>query len=90
MTAQVKTVTKTAEIDGKPINWSVLTITGYIGGDFQTLELKLSKTEKMLADILLANTEEQPTQNSRPANAEEQETFLKEQKNTTSIDIFEE
>jgi len=56
--AVVRVEKKSAEIDGKPITWNVLQIIGYLGGDFQTLELKMSKTEAMLAGMLLAADEE--------------------------------
>jgi hypothetical protein len=56
--AVTKVLEKNSEIDGKPIKWQVLAITGYIGGDFQTLELKLTKTEAMLAGLLLNSSEE--------------------------------
>lgn len=81
--AVVKVVEKTGEIDGKPINWNVLAITGYMHDDYQTLELKLSKTEAMLARLLLNSEGDVPTTNSGPANAEEKEAFgenIKKQK----------
>jgi hypothetical protein len=56
--AVTKVLNKKSEIDGKPIEWFVLAITGYISGDFQTLELKLTKTEAMLANLLLNSSEE--------------------------------
>lgn len=65
--AVVKVVHKEAVIDDKPIKWNVLAITGYLGGDFQTLELKLSKTEAMLAGMLLNSDEEKPTVVTRKA-----------------------
>lgn len=49
---------KTGEIDGKPIKWQVLSISGSIDGIENTLELKLNKTEAMLAKLLL-NSDEQ-------------------------------
>jgi len=55
--AVIKVIKKNAEIDGKPIEWNVLAITSYLGGDFQTLELKLTKTEAMLAGMLLSAEE---------------------------------
>lgn len=73
--AVVKVEEKTGEIDGKPIKWNVLAITGYMDDDFQTLELKLSKTEAMLARLLLNSKGDAPTPNSRTANADEQEAF---------------
>lgn len=81
----IKVVKKNSEIDGKPIEWNVLAITGYLGGDYQTLELKLSKTEAMLANMLLETSDKAPETTSRPANSEEKDGFLKQQKNTDSL-----
>jgi len=78
MSAQVKVVIKNSEIDGKPITWNVLAITSYIGGDFQTLELKLSKTEALLANMLLGSDESAPTTEARKASKEEQDSFFKQ------------
>lgn len=55
--ANVQVLEKKAEIDGRPVNWKVLGITGYINGEFQTLEVKLNKTEAMLANMLLKSDE---------------------------------
>ena len=80
---------KNAEIDGKPIKWYVLAITSYIGGEFQTLEIKLSKTEALMGNLLLKNTEIEPVQNSRKATEEEKEAFNEENtvdENTSFLD----
>lgn len=66
----VQVIQKSGEIDGKPINWQVLAITGTIDGMPNTLELKLNKTEAMLAKILLGQT---VVQNS---NDDEIDNFL--------------
>lgn len=58
--AVVKVIEKNSEIDGRPITWNVLSITGFMQGDIQTLELKLSKTEAMLANLLLKSDENKP------------------------------
>lgn len=55
--ARVNVLEKTGEIDGKPIKWNVLQVTGSLDGLAHTLELKLSKTEAMLAKILLTSDE---------------------------------
>ena len=55
--------TKHSEIDGKPISWNVLQIGGTIDGITNTLELKLSKTEAMLARLLLNSNESLQTVN---------------------------
>lgn len=75
--AVTKVVRKTAEIDGKPIKWNVLAITGYLGGDFQTLEIKLDNNQAMLAGMLLDSTENVPEQTSRKANDDESVTVTK-------------
>lgn len=74
--ATVQVTAKTGNIDGQTINWNVLSIVGYAGGEIQTLELKLNKTEAMLARILLSGDEEKPTQSSRQANEAEIQTHL--------------
>lgn len=51
--SSVSVVTKTGNIDGKAITWTVLAIKGVIDGEENTLEIKLLKTEAMLAKILL-------------------------------------
>lgn len=75
MSASIKVVNKTGEIDGKPITWNVLAITSFIGGDFQTLELKLNKTEALLANMLLGSNEEKPETVARHSTDEEKEAF---------------
>jgi len=80
----VKVVSKSSEIDGKPIVWSVLSITGYMQDDFQTLELKLSKTEAMLAKLLLATEGSTPSVEARRSTDEEKDGFFK--KNSRSDD----
>ena len=57
--------------DGKTVPYKRLTITGYIGGEIQTLELKLSPTELLLAGMLLKSTEEKPVQSVRKATEDE-------------------
>lgn len=56
--SKVYVTDKSGEIDGKPIKWVVLSISGTISGVTQTLELKMNKTEAMLARILLASNED--------------------------------
>lgn len=66
----VNVVTKRSEIDGKPIMWTVLAITGKIDGIENTLEIKLAKTEAMLAKILLGQ------QIVEGSNEDEKDNFL--------------
>jgi hypothetical protein len=54
---RVNVLLKNGDIDGKPITWNVLQINGTLSGQENTLELKLNKTEAMLARILLASDE---------------------------------
>lgn len=55
--AKVTVIDKQGEIDGRPIKWTVLSIIGSLDGKTHTLELKLNKTESMLARILLDSKE---------------------------------
>lgn len=87
----VSVVEKNAEIDGKPIRWTVLAIVGSIGGETQTLELKVNKTEAMLAKLLL-NSKEEITTSSRRASGEELDEFFKQNSGRSSsnkIDLSE-
>lgn len=77
MAAVVKVVEKNSEIDGKPIKWQVLSIIGFLSGDYQTLELKLTKTEAMLAKLLLSSDESKPVVETRKSNEDEQPTINK-------------
>jgi len=83
--AVTQVVVKNSEIDGKPITWNVLAITGFIGGEFQTLELKLSKTEALLANMILKSSEA-PNTVARKSTAEENEEFLNHQKDDEEED----
>lgn len=71
MSAVVKVVKKESEIDGKPISWNVLSIVGYLAGDYQTLEVKLDRTQAMLAGMLLASDETPGESKARSANEDE-------------------
>lgn len=73
--ALVQVIKKSGDIDGKPINWQVLAISGTIDGITQTLELKVNKTEAMLANLLL-NSKESLKVTSRKANEDELDNFL--------------
>lgn len=90
MSAQVTVVHKTAEIDGKPIKWNVLAITSYIGGDFQTLELKLNKTEALLCNMLLGSDENAPTTESHHSTEAEKNDFDKKTTREKKKTILEE
>lgn len=70
--AQVSVIEQSFEgEDGKPVKYKRLAITGIIDGELHTLELKLSKSELLLAEILLSSKEERPTTQTRKATAEE-------------------
>lgn len=75
--AVIKVEKKNAEIDGKPITWNVLSITSYLAGDYQTLEVKLDRTQAMLAGMLLESDETAGTTESRSANKDEKAEFNK-------------
>lgn len=53
------------------MDYERLAIIGFVSGEIQTLELKLSKAEMLLAKILLSSNEEAPTTVTRHATAEE-------------------
>lgn len=55
--ALVQVLEKTGDIDGKFIKWQVLSITGYLEGLPYTLEVKVDKTQAMLAKMLLSTKE---------------------------------
>jgi len=75
--AVVKVVKKESEIDGKPISWNVLSIVGYLAGDYQELEVKLDRTQAMLAGMLLESDETPGTVESRSADKGEKIEFNK-------------
>lgn len=77
MAAVVKVVKKESEIDGKPISWNVLDITGYLAGNYQTLEIKLDRTQAMLAGMLLESDEAPGQSESRGATKDEKNEFGK-------------
>lgn len=85
--AKVQVTSKQADIDGKPIQWNVLSIIGYAGGELQTLELKLSKTEAMLARILLSNDEEKPVEHTRKSNLDERKQFNENIKRESKLNL---
>jgi len=68
--SSVTVVVKTGNIDGKAITWTVLAIKGTIDGVENTLEIKLQKTEAMLAKILLGQ------QVVAGMNKDEEDNFL--------------
>ena len=53
-----------------------LAIIGYVGGEIHTLELRLEKSELLLAKMLLTSKEEEPETTSRKANELEIDDFL--------------
>lgn len=64
--------------NGVPVNYERLSISGYVGGEVHTLELKLEKSELLLAKMLLTSNEEKPEQVARAATAEEKDFFNKQ------------
>lgn len=79
--ALVQVITKNSEIDGKPITWKILAIAGTIEGETNTLELKLSKNEAILANLLLNSSSDVSTATHRATDAE-QLAFQNNIKNT--------
>lgn len=53
-----------------------LAIIGYVGGEIHTLELKLSNTEILMAEMLLNSKEKEPETIVRQANEDEIDDFL--------------
>lgn len=60
---------------GNSIDYSRLCLTGTINGETLTLEFKLSKTERQIAKLILATTEDLKTE-ARSASESELEAFL--------------
>lgn len=87
--AVTKVVENNSEIDGKPIKWFTLEITGYVESEFETLSLKLSKTEAMLARLLLKG-ENKPEVQSRKATDDEQKAFLAPKGDPSKINLDDE
>jgi len=75
--AHVQIIKKTFnnEATGQAVDYERLAITGIIGGSVQTLEIKLEKTELMLAKMLLDSKEKLDT-SVRAVNEAEQSDFL--------------
>jgi len=61
---------------GLPVTYERLAITGYVGGEIQTLEIKLEKSELMLAKILLSSNEQAPTTSVHKATEDELDDFI--------------
>lgn len=62
--------------NGNTIDYSRLCLSGTINGETLTLEFKLSKTERQMAKLILATTEDLKTE-ARAASEDELEAFLK-------------
>lgn len=61
--------------NGNTIDYSRLCLSGTINGETLTLEFKLSKTERQMAKLILATTEDLITE-ARAASEKELESFL--------------
>lgn len=64
------------EKTGNPVNYERLQITGWLDGVQHTLELKLEKSELLLAKILLSSQESAPETSVRKPTEEEIDAFL--------------
>ena len=84
--ATVQIVKKSSEIDGKPIEWSVLQIIASVNGETLTLELKTSKTEALMARMLLASNEQIKTE-ARKASEDELDAFFAKQQENKNTDL---
>lgn len=60
---------------GNSVDYSRLCLSGTINGETLTLEFKLSKTERQMAKLILATTEDLKTE-ARAASEDELEAFL--------------
>jgi len=69
---------------GEEVNYQRLCISGYVGGELHTLEIKLEKSELLLAKMLLSSTENKPTTVARKSSEDELNTFLDENKHNSS------
>ena len=76
-TVEVKDMEPFENDKGEVIKYKRLCISGYIGGSLETLEIKLEKSEMLLAKMLLTSTEDAPTVTAGKATAEERAAFLK-------------
>lgn len=74
---------------GEIVPYKRLCITGSVNGDSHTLELKLSKEQLVLAEMLLTSKEEVST-STRKASAEEVDNFLSENKHKNDDKLFDE
>jgi hypothetical protein len=62
--------------NGEAVKYKVVAITGYLDGLAHTLELKASKTELMLAEILLASTGKPAKSSMKKIDKDEEDDFL--------------
>ena len=60
----------------REVPYKRLAIIGYVGGEIHTLELKLSNTEMLMAEMLLNSKEVEPETIVRKANEQELDDFL--------------
>lgn len=76
--AKVAVIKKQFTDDGTGVitPYERLSIAGYVNGEYQSLELKLSKAEMLLAKIILSSKEEEPVVNSHNVTDEEEDEFL--------------
>lgn len=89
--ATVKVITQQFTNDnGEQIPYKRLCITGYLGGEIQTLELKLSKSDLLLAELLLTSNEEKPTVDTRKATEDEQPSVTRNENNKLDLDAEDE
>ena len=63
------------DANGKMVNYKRLCIMGVLEGQIRTLEVKLEKSDLILAEILLASTESQPTVVKGSMNEDEKQAF---------------
>lgn len=78
---EVLTKTYTNETTGEITPYKRLGLVGYIGGQKHTLEIKLTASELIALNMLLASDEEKPEVTSRHLTNEESDSFLKNRSN---------
>lgn len=83
----ITTLTFNDETTGNVVPYERLVISNVLGGEVQSLQLKLSKSELLLAKLLLNSTEQLPE--ARPATEAEQAFFRDTNNDSDTIDLTE-
>lgn len=76
--------------NGKQVDYERLCISGYVSGEIFTLELKLEKSDLLLAKMLLKSDEKTPVVISRKATDDEKNDGIRipvKNRSTDTIDL---